>query len=111
MGSAAGHGSAGALDLREDLALVKASLLYADRVKLCSVGSSMLSGIAKFEEASPEARARLVVRFLPDLQPSMSPQEIRLLLRGRLRVEVQGREAEDFEENAQEAPGDGRGAA
>ena len=76
VGSAAGHGSAGALDLREDLALVKASLLYADRVKLCSVGSSVLSGIAEFEEASPEARARLVVRFLPDLQPSMSPQEI-----------------------------------
>lgn len=76
MGSAAGHGSAGTLDLREDLALVKASLLYADRVKLCSVGSSVLSGIAEFEEGSPEARARLVVRFLPDLQPSMSPQEI-----------------------------------
>ena len=56
---------------------MKDSLLYADRVKLCSVGFSMLSGIAEFEAASPEARARLVVRFLPDLQPSMSPHEIR----------------------------------
>lgn len=76
VGSAAGHGSSGSLDLREDLNLAKASLLYADRVKLCSVGSSVLSGIADFEEASSEDRARLVVRFLPDLQPSMSPREI-----------------------------------
>lgn len=62
--------------MREDLALVKATLLYADRVKLCSVGSSILSGIAEFQESSLEARARLVVRFLSDLQPSMTPQEI-----------------------------------
>jgi hypothetical protein len=88
VGSAAGHGSSGPLDLREDLNLAKASLLYADRVKLCSVGSSVLSGIADFEEASSEDRARLVVRFLPDLQPSMGPQEIHFFeavvgLRGR----------------------------
>lgn len=39
VGSAAGHDSAGGIDLREDLALVKAPLLYADRVRLCSPGS------------------------------------------------------------------------
>ncbi len=50
--------------------------MYADRVKLCSVGAAVLSGIAKFEEASTEARAQLVVKFLPDLQLSMTPQEI-----------------------------------
>jgi hypothetical protein len=76
VGSAAGHDSAGSLDLREDLALVKASLLNADRVKLCSFGASVLSGIAQFQEASTEEQARLVVRFLPDLQPSMTSQEI-----------------------------------
>lgn len=76
IGSAAGYDSVGELDLREDLALVKATLLYADRVKLCSVGSSILSGIAEFQESSLEARAQLVVRFLADLQPSMTPQEI-----------------------------------
>lgn len=37
---------------------------------------SVLSGIAEFQESSSEAKARLVVRFLPDLQPSMSPQQI-----------------------------------
>ncbi|MDP9478310.1 MAG: hypothetical protein M3R38_21960 [Actinomycetota bacterium] len=76
IGSAAGHRTSGNLDLTQDLALVKATLLYADRVKLCSPGSSILSGIAEFQESSPEAKARLVVRLLPDLQPSMSPQEI-----------------------------------
>jgi hypothetical protein len=76
IGSAAGHGSSGNLDLSEDLALVKATLLYADRVKLCSPSASVLSGIAEFQEASTEEQARLVVRFLSDLQPSMSPQEI-----------------------------------
>jgi hypothetical protein len=70
------YDSAGSLDLQEDLALVKASLLYADRVKLSSLGASVLSGIAQFQEASTEEQATLVVRFLPDLEPSMSPQEI-----------------------------------
>ncbi len=88
IGSAAGHDSAGTLDLREDLALVKASLLYADRVKLCSFGASVLSGIAQFQEASTEEQAKLVVGFLPDLQPSMNSQEIHFFeaavgLRGR----------------------------
>lgn len=76
IGSAAGHDSPGTLDLREDLALAKAALLYADHVKLCSIGSSWLSGIAAYAEASREERARLVVKFLADLQPSMTPEQI-----------------------------------
>ncbi len=75
--SAAGHGSSGKLDLREDLALVKASLLYADRVRLCSVGSSLLSSIAQFAEAPEKEQAKLVVRYLEDLQPSMGADEAR----------------------------------
>ena len=75
IGSAAAHDSSTAVDLREDLALVKATLLYADGVRLCNPGASVLARIAEFQEASPEEQARLVVRFLPDLQPSMSAQE------------------------------------
>ena len=75
--SAAGHDSSGKLDLGEDLALVKASLLYADRVRLCSVGSSLLSSIAEFAEAPEKEQAKLVVRFLGDLQPSMGADEVR----------------------------------
>lgn len=76
IGSAAGYDSSGRLDLRQDLALAKATLLYAARARLCSPCSSVLSAIAEFQEAPSEAKARLVVRFLPELQPSMSPQEI-----------------------------------
>lgn len=76
IGSAAGHDSPNDLDLSEDLALVKATLLYADRVKLCSAGASILSGIAEFAEAPAEARAKTVVKFLPQLQPSMTTKEI-----------------------------------
>lgn len=76
IGSAAGHDSPNDLDLSEDLALVKATLLYADRVKLCSAGASVFSGIAEYAESSTEARAKLAVKFLPQLQPSMTPLEI-----------------------------------
>lgn len=75
--SSAGHRSSERLDLSEDLALVKASLLYADQVKLCSVGSSLLSAIAEYAEASEEKQAKLVVRYLSDLQPSMSADDVR----------------------------------
>jgi hypothetical protein len=76
IGSAAGHESSDGLDLSEDLTLVKATLLYADHVKLCSAGASVLSGIAEYAESSTEERAKLVVKFLPQLQPSMTPDEI-----------------------------------
>jgi hypothetical protein len=75
--SAAGHHSPAKLDLGEDLALVKASLLYADKVKLCSVGSSFLSAMAEYAEAPEKERAKLVVRYLTVLQPSMSTDEVR----------------------------------
>lgn len=75
--STAGHHSPGKLDLAEDLALVKASLLYAEKVKLCSFGSSFLSAIAEYAEAPEKERAKLVVRYLPELQPSMSAGEVR----------------------------------
>lgn len=75
--STAGHHSSEGLDLSEDLALVKASLLYADKVKLCSVGSSLLSTVAEFGESSEMEQAKLVVRYLPDFEPSISPDALR----------------------------------
>jgi hypothetical protein len=75
--SSAGRDNPGVLDLSEDLALVKASLLYADKVRLCSLGSSVLSSLAQYAEDSPEERAKLVVRLLPELQPSMGWDKLR----------------------------------
>lgn len=75
--SSAGHQSSARLDLSEDLALVKASLLYADQVKLCSVGSSLLSTIAEFAESPEQEQAKVVVRHLSEFQPSLSANELR----------------------------------
>lgn len=77
MASTAGHHSSERLDLSEDLALAKASLLYAGQVKLCSVGSSLLSTMAEFEEVSEIEQAKLVVRYLSDFQPSVSADQVR----------------------------------
>ena len=75
--SSAGRDSPGVLDLSEDLALVKASLLYADKVRLCSAGSSVLASLAQYAEAPPEERAKLVVCLLPELRPSIGWDELR----------------------------------
>jgi hypothetical protein len=91
IGSAAGHDSPGALDLREDLALAKATLLYADHVKLCSVGSSVLSGIAEYAEAPTEKRAsnrEVLTCPAAFIHARQAP-----LLRGGGRLEGQGGEA------------------
>lgn len=87
IGSVAGHDSS-ELDLSQDLALVKATLMYADRVTLFSMGSAVLSGIAEYQEATTAEKAKLVVKFLGDLQPSMSAGDIEFFeavvgLRGR----------------------------
>lgn len=75
IGSVAGHDSS-TLDLSQDLALVKATLMYADRVTLFSMGSAVLSGIAEYQETTTAKRAKLIVRHLGDLQPSMSTRDI-----------------------------------
>lgn len=87
VGSVAGHDS-NTLDLSQDLALVKATLMYADRVTLFSMGSAVLSGIAEYQESTTADKAKLVVRYLGDLQPAMSAEEITFFeavvgLRGR----------------------------
>ena len=74
----------------EDLALVKASLLYADKVKLCSVGSSFLSAMAEYAEAPEKERAKLVVRYLTVLQPSMSTDEFASSRRGGHALQKRG---------------------
>lgn len=80
--------SPSSLDLSQDLALVKASLMYADRVTLYSLGSSILSGIADYQESSTEERARIAIKFLPYSQPETPSKNLELLeaavgLRGR----------------------------
>lgn len=102
IGSAAGQRSAleharatgrneASLDLSQDLSLVKSTMLYADRVTLYSLGSSILSSIAAFKEASTQERARVAVRFLPHLRPETPEKNLELL---QAAVGLRGRDAQ-----------------
>lgn len=52
-------------DLSHELDLVKAALLYADRVELVSAGASMLYGFVALSEVPPERRLALVREHAP----------------------------------------------
>jgi hypothetical protein len=67
-------------------------------VKLCSVGSSLLSAMAEYAEAPVKERAKLAVRYLPVLQPPMSADEVGFFeaavgMRSRKSVRCRGRPA------------------
>ena len=62
------------LSLENDLLLVKASLLYADRVRLCSIGSALALEYAQLIEASDSQRQDWVERHFEALAP-MYPEE------------------------------------
>jgi hypothetical protein len=58
------------LSLENDLLLVKAGLLYADRVRLCSIGSSLALEFARLMEASDRQRMEWLSRYFEDLAPT-----------------------------------------
>lgn len=63
VGSAAGTKDGGSnFDLGHELNLVKAALLYADRVELVSAGASLLYGFVALSEVPPDRRLVLVRR-------------------------------------------------
>ena len=58
------------LSLENDLSLVKAGLLYADRVRLCSIGSSLALEFAKLMKASPAQQLDWLEQHFADLAPT-----------------------------------------
>lgn len=62
--------SVGQLSLENDLLLVKAGLLYADRVRLCSIGASLALEFAKLMKASGRERMEFLREYFEDLAPS-----------------------------------------
>lgn len=63
VGSSSGaDGRSSDFNLRHELNLVKAALLYADRVKLVSVGASMLSGWVELRDVPRQKRLDLMRR-------------------------------------------------
>ncbi|QIN82791.1 hypothetical protein GBA63_09110 [Rubrobacter tropicus] len=61
------HPTVGQLSLENDLLLVKAGLLYADRVRLCSIGSSLALEFAKLKDASNRQRMEFLRQYFEDL--------------------------------------------
>lgn len=63
--SAGGKKGSTNFDLGHELNLVKAALLYADRVELVSIGASILYGFVALAEIPPEKRLALVREHAP----------------------------------------------
>lgn len=56
----------GNLDLAHEIRLLKAALLYADRVKLCSLTSSVLVTMAQYENMNAEEKREVVTTILKE---------------------------------------------
>src|SRR5215217_2297403 len=70
-----GRSAEGFFNFDHELELVKVALLYADRVKLCSVGASFMEGLNNLGNLPFKNKLTLVRRFLPMLSPGMSSEQ------------------------------------
>jgi hypothetical protein len=57
------------LDLDKELRMLKAALLYADKVKLYSPKVPSIQAISRFQDFSPELRLKFLERIIPYLSP------------------------------------------
>lgn len=64
------HPTVEQLSLENDLLLVKAGLLYADRVRLCSIGSSLAFDFVKLMGASPSQQLDFIEKYFAALAPT-----------------------------------------
>src|SRR5215210_372876 len=73
--------SEGFFSFEHELELLKAALLYADGVKMCSLGAAFMSGLEDLRNMDSKGKADLIRRFLPDIQPGASPEQLRMASR------------------------------
>ncbi len=66
----------GFFNFEHELGLLKAALLYADRVKLCSVGASFMASLNDLGNAPFKDKLTMVREFLPMTNPDASPEEL-----------------------------------
>jgi hypothetical protein len=64
------HPTVGQLSLENDLLLVKAGLLYADRVRLCSIGSALALDFVKLIGASPAQQLDFLEKYFAAVAPT-----------------------------------------
>ena len=65
------------VDFREELGLLKAALLYADRVRLVSVGGSTVASLDDLSRMPPLPKLNLIRNLLPLMQPNASTEHLR----------------------------------
>ena len=72
-----GKGPAGGFfDFGRELELLKAALLYADRVKLVSVGASFMAALDDLGSLNKERRIALLRKHLPQMEPGATPEQL-----------------------------------
>jgi hypothetical protein len=64
------------VDFRGELGLLKAALLYADRVELVSVGASFMGSLDELGRMRTEARLALMRKLMPLVDPGASPEQL-----------------------------------
>jgi hypothetical protein len=64
------------VDFRGELGLLKAALLYADRVELVSVGASFMASLDELGNLPTPAKLALMGRIMPMVQPDATDQEL-----------------------------------
>ena len=64
------HPTVEQFSLENDLLLVKAGLLYADRVRLCSIGSALALDFVKLMGASPAQQLDFLEKYFAELAPT-----------------------------------------
>jgi hypothetical protein len=64
------HPTVEQLSLENDLLLVKVGLLYADRVRLCSIGSALALDFLKLMGASPTQQLDFLEKYFAELAPT-----------------------------------------
>ena len=65
------------VDFREEIGLLKAALLYADHVRLVSVGGSTVASLDELSRMPPLPKLELIRKLLPLMQPDASPEHLR----------------------------------
>lgn len=68
------------VDIEHDLRLLKTALLYADKVKLCSLGSSMILSLAQYKKLSREERIEVVSMLWQNLVDASEDDQVRQLV-------------------------------
>jgi hypothetical protein len=68
--------SEGFFNFEHELELLKAALLYADRVKVCSVGAAFMAGLDDLRNMDGNGKTALIQKFLPYIQPDATPEHL-----------------------------------